>query len=441
MTKQNRKTATVASVLKRGHVNEHGQHPVKIRVIYNRDSRLYPVHHDGKPLYLEPGEWEQLQKDVRSKEARRMKERIQQVEASAVAARDTVTRNRPFTFDRFEKEFLHNESGRGFMTLFESYLSDLLQEQRIGTYKSYKNALEAFRSFRKGKDISPADITPALLKDFESYMLKPRRVPNRQRPLKAGKNTVAMYQRAMKVIYNVAATDNPILKEQYPFATKQNDRGKYKIKTGPGKKADALPVDEIRAFIDTTPEHGTPEWKAKQIWMFSFYCQGMNFRDIALLQYQDVAFDAIRYIRRKTRDTESSEERMEIPLTDAIREIILKVGNPDKRPSAYVFDVLTNRMDAKKQDDAIRQGIKTTNKWLAVLCKDSGLQRITTYTARHSYANLLKQSGESVELIRELLGHSDIRTTESYLKRFDLARKQKVSEKVMAIIADQKKAS
>lgn len=430
MAKQSRKFATVASVLRRGHTNKEGKHPVKVQVRFNREKKFYPIIIDAKPLYMSPAEWGALQTDG-SKEAKRRKNKIEVVKAAAITARDSL---KVFSFDRFEKEFLHQESKKGFMGIFEDYLNDLASEERIGTYKSYKNALAAFRSFRKGKDLPPGDVTTSLLKDFEAYMHTPRVVPKRKKPLKAGKNTIAMYMRALKVIYNVAATENPYLKENYPFATKQNDRGKYKIKTGPGKKADALTVEEIQAFINTSPIEHTAEWKAKLIWMFSFYCQGMNFRDIALLQYQDVGFDAIRYIRKKTKDTESNDERMEVPLSDPIREIIVKIGNPDKRPTAYVFEMISNGMDPKKQDDIIRQGIKHTNKWLTSLCKESKLPRITTYTARHSYANLLKQSGESVELIRELLGHSDIRTTEAYLKRFDLSKKQKVNERIQAIL-------
>lgn len=70
------------------------------------------------------------------------------------------------------------------------------------------------------------------------------------------------------------------------------------------------------------------------------------------------------------------------------------------------------------------------NARLKTLCENNKLPVITTYWARHSYAQLLKSSGESVEMIRELLGHSDIRTTESYLKRFDLERKKEVSDKI-----------
>lgn len=445
MIRQQRKQATVEAVLKRGHKNSAGECAVRIRVTFTKIQRFYPVRIDGKALYLSVADFDaiyspkkerdnvEVADQIRThsdKQLKPIREAIESVKSAAVVARDSIN---PFTFDRFEKEFLHSESSKGFLELFERYLSDLRTQGRIGTYKAYKNALEAFRSFRRGKDLSPSDITSGVLREFELYMSQPRIVPNRKKPLKAGKNTVAMYQRALKVIFNVAATDNPHLKENYPFATKQNDRGKYKIKTTAGKKADALSAEDIQLFINTDPIPHSPEWIAKHIWLFSFHGQGMNFRDIALLKYQDVGFDAIRYIRHKTKDSENNAERMEVPLSDPLRQIILTLGSADKRPGSYVFEMLTPGLDPQKQDDAIRQGIKTTNKWLKRLCEEFELTPITTYTARHSYANLMKQAGESVELIRELLGHSDIRTTESYLKRFDLSRKAKVNDKVLSI--------
>ncbi len=71
-----------------------------------------------------------------------------------------------------------------------------------------------------------------------------------------------------------------------------------------------------------------------------------------------------------------------------------------------------------------------TNKWLRQICAANDLPPITTYWARHSYASLLKDLNESVELIREMLGHADIRTKESYLKRFDIERKREANEKI-----------
>lgn len=75
------------------------------------------------------------------------------------------------------------------------------------------------------------------------------------------------------------------------------------------------------------------------------------------------------------------------------------------------------------------------NDRLKKLCSANNLEevKLTTYWARHTYASLLKESGESIELIRELLGHSDIKTTESYLKRFDLKKKKEANERLESL--------
>lgn len=44
---------------------------------------------------------------------------------------------------------------------------------------------------------------------------------------------------------------------------------------------------------------------------------------------------------------------------------------------------------------------------------------ITTYVARHSFATVLKNSGVNISLISEMLGHTDLKTTQIYLDSFD----------------------
>lgn len=446
-----KKEASAEALQRSGHENSKGEQPVRIRVTYNRKARYYPVKFNGTSLYLSPEDYEglyfQLDKEGNKKpikprgENKEMRDTIDAAKTYANTAIKKVTDNgQQFTFERFESEYLVQESKKGFLKIFSDHLSELLKEKRIGTYKAYRNAYIAFNKFRgavyeftgresfeikPGRELSPIDITPALLKDFETFMKDKR---------EAGRNTIAIYTRALKVIFNICISKNPGLSEFYPFARKQNDKGKYKIKTGSGKKGEALSIEELQALINTKTTPGLPEHEAKLLWLFSFYCQGMNFRDIALLKYSNIQGEAITYVRQKTRDTETIETPIEIPLTDSIRDIIVTLGNADKSPSAFVFDIVHKSMDAKYQDDVIRQKIKLTNKWLKGLCNANKLTPITTYWARHSYANMMKESGESVELIRELLGHSDVRTTETYLKRFDIGRKRKANDKMMATL-------
>lgn len=445
MIKQSKREPSVSAVLRRGHAKDDGSCPVKIRVTWNRVHRFYSVRVDGKPLFMsgqideldDSDELKRLLSDnVRREDKKKQKNAIIEKLSAARVAVKKVSNGRTFTFDRFEREFLNQESKKGILHLFETYLQGLLSEERIGAYESYKNAYHAFNRFRggntqtkddsfvRGKEILPEDLTTEVLKKFD-VALKTRG---------CNKTTIGIYMRALRIIFNNAVDLNPSLAEFYPFSRKQNDNKRYKIRSGSGKKGQALTIEQLQKFIQTKPIERTAEWEAKQYWLFMFYASGMNMADVAALTYDCVHWDAIRYVRKKTQDTERKEEVIEIPLSEALKKIILSIGNPDKSSSAYVFPILSKNMDALKVKAATKQKTKTINKWLSRLCKDNDLPEITSYWSRHTSATLLRDAGASVEMISELLGHSDVKVTREYLKRFSIQKKNDAIESAMSIL-------
>ena len=44
---------------------------------------------------------------------------------------------------------------------------------------------------------------------------------------------------------------------------------------------------------------------------------------------------------------------------------------------------------------------------------------ISSYVARHSFANCLKQKGVSTDIISESMGHQNLAVTQAYLKELD----------------------
>ena len=59
---------------------------------------------------------------------------------------------------------------------------------------------------------------------------------------------------------------------------------------------------------------------------------------------------------------------------------------------------------------------------------DLGIKKkATTYVARHTFSTILKRSGASTEQIQEALGHTDMKTTESYLGSFDKETKKQLA--------------
>lgn len=57
--------------------------------------------------------------------------------------------------------------------------------------------------------------------------------------------------------------------------------------------------------------------------------------------------------------------------------------------------------------------------------------KLTTYTARHSFATVLKRSGAPTEFISESLGHKDLKTTENYLDSFEDDMKESYQKQLL----------
>ena len=84
-----------------------------------------------------------------------------------------------------------------------------------------------------------------------------------------------------------------------------------------------------------------------------------------------------------------------------------------------ILDVRVHKTAQQKQN-RIHKLLGRTDKNLKVIAARCGIRlNLTTYAARHSFATVLKNSGVNVALISEVLGHSDLATTQIYLDSFE----------------------
>jgi integrase len=468
MEKVNSGLPVVESVYWHWTPNKAGLCPVKLRLAWGEDSRrIYPILVNGKKLFLTQAAYDELTSDKSLRgERKQLRDDIANyLSAAREAIKRATKNNRPFTPERFETEFFVGNADTGFLALFKRNVDTLRADGRLGTSTAYNTAYNVFKAYRKDKELSAHDITPTLLKDFEKYLERgghqERRKKEGQKNLKVtgvNKTSIGIYMRALKAAYNLAADQDKTLIESYPFARRQNERTTYKIKTGSGHKGDALTIEQLRKLNSLTLDETYSEHEeARLLWLFSFHAQGMNIKDIALLKYKDIDGTTIRYVRHKTKDTESKEAVMEIPVSDELRRIISKIGNPDKRPTSYVFPIIPNglasefprRSDKPRTAEErivtiIQQKTKMVNKRLSQIAENENaklkpnegvkLPAITTYWARHTYANLLRESGHSIELIKDALGHADAKTTRNYVRRFDNDKMKKANEGIMSLL-------
>lgn len=373
------------------HPKQNGKCKVKLEVYFNRKRKHYPIE-----LELTPEEFNSVMFSKRRNTAQ--KEIYTKLTAFKAKA-DTILETLPvFTYDSFEKAFYTDrDTHSDIIQAFNNKVSELKDEGRIGTAITYEYALKSLLDYKE--KITFADITPSLLKKYEKSMLDSGK----------SKTTIGMYLRNLRAIYN----QQNISSSLYPFG-----RGKYEIPNGKNIKKALNMSDIVKIFKYKATTKA--EEKARDIWTFLYLCNGMNVKDFCLLRWENLRGDILYYQRAKTANTKEDEDPIEIHLKPQSKAVISKYGSPSINGKGFIFPYLNSKMTAEDQRKVHQQLTKTINKYMERISEKLELdQKVTTYTARHSFATILQRSGSDISMISNLLGHSKISVTESYLAGFE----------------------
>jgi integrase len=223
--------------------------------------------------------------------------------------------------------------------------------------------------------------------------------------------TISIVFRTLRAVFNKAREEERIPMTTYPFM-------KFKIsKFNTQTKKRALKKEEVLMILSYDASKSKKLQLSKDIFIFSYLCQGINFIDIAYLKWSDVADNRVVYRRAKTGSDFS------VGLKPASEEIINRYRTETyQRATDYIFPILDKHVHITEQQQTyrIQKLLAQVNKNLKLIGKEIGLNiPLTTYVARHSYATVLKMSGIPTAQISEALGHKSEAITQTYLKSFE----------------------
>ena len=313
------------------------------------------------------------------------------------------------TFKRVRKYYstgkmLSRNAGDTINAAFQVKIDSLLKEERIGTMLYYDNILKNVEKFG-GKQIPFDYITVDWLRRFEKFLLKDK-----------NHTTVGMHMRAIRAMMNLARKSGAIKESQYPFG-----KDRYEIKTGEGRKK-ALTLEQIAQILKY--EDGKDTERYRDIWFFMYLCNGINTADLVRLKYKNIVDGEICYVRQKTANTTNTIKEIKAIITPEMQRIMDRWGNPPS-PDSLIFPLIKPTDDPLIHKKRTKDLTKRINEHMKVIGEKFGIDGISTYTARHSYATVLKRSGANIAYISESLGHNSLKTTESYLASFEKEERQK----------------
>lgn len=298
-----------------------------------------------------------------------------------------------------------NEKLKGWVDTLSNELLNVRQKRLAEAYRTVTRGLI---KYNKGKDIYLNQITAYLIKGFEKELVEQGKKPN----------TVSYYMRNLRSIYNKAVEANHIsLKQENPFT------GVYtKVKSTMKR---ALTLEEITQFYKL-------DWNEFQIknssvllrekslknlyscwrlFMFCFFAQGMCFVDMAHLKKENIKDGVCIYYRKKTL-------QQVVVVVNEVMQKIIDSFKDEVKDSPYLFPVIKfNNGEGRLQYES---GLRVQNRRLRTLAKLAGInKRVTTHTARHSFATIARDGGIPIGVISEMLGHSTEKMTHNYLASFD----------------------
>jgi integrase/recombinase XerD len=397
------KIADASIYLDENRPKQNDKSSVKIRITYNRKRKYFATGID-----LTPESFNQIFFGKRLKqEQKEIKAKVEYFERKA---NDVIDKLNVFSFDAFLDQFLDQRNTLDSVSFaFDKYITNLQNENRIGTAVSYGCAKNSIYKFKN--DLTFAEVTPSFLKKYENWMLtKGNSI-----------TTVGIYLRSLRAIYNLQNIDRSV----YPFGISKE---KYTIPSSKNTKK-ALTVEEIANIYNYQAETKSTKDMAKDYWLFLYLCNGMNVKDFCLLRWENIDGDMLTYKRAKTERSQKKRKYISVALKPETLDIIKKWGLQSLDKNAFIFPHLNNKMTAEQERATYQQLTKIVNKYMKRIASETGIAKnVTTYFARHSFATVLKRSGAKIEMISELLGHSSVDVTESYLDSFENEQIQKETD-------------
>lgn len=370
-----------------------GTYAIKLRITCNREQKYFPL---GK--FLTKEDWNTYKSGKhRNKQLKELEVHLSAIENKAVKIIDKMDN---FSFAGFLNQF--NDKPRNKSSVLEALRTrhkELTENNRISTAITYQYSIKSIEDYLKHikrKNLVFGDITPEWLQSFEDWMSANDK----------SITTTGMYLRNLRTMLNQAIEEGFLPRENYPFS-----KNRYQIPSAKNTKK-ALSIESIKKFIEHPP--GTDaEARAKDLWLFSYLCNGVNMKDIVRLRYKNLDAKRISFVRAKTeRSTKAHQKSITAIRIPEINVIIEKWGNKCNEPDDYVFPILCDGDTPEQEYEKIKQAVKTINKYTKRIGKELEFElSLTTYTARHSFATVLKRSGAPIEFISESLGHNNLKTT------------------------------
>ena len=282
----------------------------------------------------------------------------------------------------------------------------------FGTAHIYRSSLNAIIAYRGKGDFTFREVTPEWLKGFEIHL----------RSRGCSWNTVSTYLRTFRAVYN-RAVDNGMA-PYVPHLFRSVYTG-----TRADRKRSLSDEDMKKVFAKIQTSGIRPDMqRARDLFILMFLLRGLPFVDLAYLRKSDLHDNVITYRRRKT------GRPLSVTLTSEAMTILKRYMSRDSS-SPYLLPLLSSCEGTEEAYHEYQLALRHFNRQLMLLGEMLGLgDKLSSYTARHTWATTAYYCEIHPGIISEAMGHSSITVTETYLKPFQNKKIDEANKRVVDFV-------
>ena len=315
-----------------------------------------------------------------------------------------------WTLNQFEQEFFHYSNKGNVKEFFENLIQTYKDINHIGNANCYSRTLHVLELF---DEKLPERVFPEIdikyVKSFDVFLQK--------RECKG--NTRKFYFKTLRAVLNKAIQDGEASETTYPFG-----KGGFSISSLEEETTKRyLPHDSMLKLKTTVMDNNVLE-RTRKLFLFSYYCYGISFIDAALLTKKNIirynGGNYIVYKRNKTKEAKKVKP-IQIKITPEIQELMDWFSANTLLVEDYLLPIVSIAgYKGEQLYNHIRSRFGRNNKNLSNLAKALEItdMKLTSYVSRHTMAMTLQDNQVPREVISQILGHSDLATTNTYLDSF-----------------------
>ena len=260
-----------------------------------------------------------------------------------------------------------------FIEYINQHVATLLTENKIRTSKNYSTIAYNLKRYTKKDIVFFHEIDISFLGKFQAFL----------QDEELSQTSIHGYLSKIRALFNRALREGSIDQMSSPFMN-------FKLKQGKPAK-DRLSEEEIIKLEKLVINPNTLLDNVRNAFLFSFYNAGVRISDILLMKWDNVMDERLVYTMYKTNKVHSLKLK-EKPLM--ILEKYKENGE------SFIFPFFSDRYDYSDPMFLSNQiGAKTAliNKYLKEIAKKSKItKKITTHTARHSFADIARQKTDNI---------------------------------------------